>query len=301
MSELECAVAREFGLSQFRVLVVCRANHCRSPIAQQLLAYEAANRFGSGQWRIDSAGTDIPGAWPLHEHAATVLGERLPSVAPHRSVQLTAPRIADTDLVLTASRAAPQRGGHHTALGGRTDLHAAAVRQALRRGGTVHRGGPGRGGSGTGQQGEAGPIVAAAGARRAGRSRRPDGSRPSPSSGNAPTGCRSRSTRSCGHFERMRADSGRRPPVELPISVPSTHIWGPISASRCFEPGGRCAALSDQPGHPPVGQLLAAGLAGRAVLEGPVGERHLGDDVAAHRARQARSGRAPAGRCASPP
>ena len=92
-------------MSQFRVLVVCRANHCRSPIAQQLLAHEAAGLFGTDDWRIDSAGTDIPGPWPLHEYAEAVLGERLPSVAPHRSVQLTAPRIADTDLVLTASRA----------------------------------------------------------------------------------------------------------------------------------------------------------------------------------------------------
>src|SRR6478735_11587316 len=40
--------------------------------------------------------------------------------------------------------------------------------------------------------------------------------------------------------------------------------------------------LLEQPGHPSVGQLLAAGLAGRAVLQGRVGEGDLGDGVAAH-------------------
>ena len=59
--------------------------------------------------------------------------------------------------------------------------------------------------------------------------------------------------------------------------------------------------LLEQPGHPPVGERLAAGLAGRAVLQERVGERHLAHHVAAHRARRARCARAPPGCSSSRP
>lgn len=95
-------------MSHFRVLVVCTANHCRSPMAQQLLRRAAAARFGDGAWQVDSAGTNIPGPWPLHEYAAAVLATRLPTVAAHTSQQLSAAQIAGADLILTASRR--QRG-----------------------------------------------------------------------------------------------------------------------------------------------------------------------------------------------
>lgn len=92
----------------FRVLVVCTANHCRSPIGQQLLARAADDRFGDGAWLVDSAGTNIPGPWPIHEHAATVLAQRLGEVTPHTSQPLSAAVIGAADLILTASRR--QRG-----------------------------------------------------------------------------------------------------------------------------------------------------------------------------------------------
>ncbi len=92
----------------FRILVVCTANHCRSPMGQQLLRHSAAGRFGDGAWQIESAGTDVPGAWPMHEHAASVLAGRLPRVQPHTSQPLSGRVIVDADLVLTASRR--QRG-----------------------------------------------------------------------------------------------------------------------------------------------------------------------------------------------
>jgi protein-tyrosine phosphatase len=92
-------------MSAFRVLMVCTANHCRSPIAQQLLAHDAAARFGPDRaWLVDSAGTDVRAPWPLHEHARAVLAERLPEVAPHHSADLTPAAISSADLVLTASR-----------------------------------------------------------------------------------------------------------------------------------------------------------------------------------------------------
>lgn len=91
-------------MTGFRVLMVCTANHCRSPMAEQLLRDAAARRFGDGGWTVDSAGTQIPGPWPLHEHAATVLAARLPTVRPHTSQPLSTATVTAADLILTASR-----------------------------------------------------------------------------------------------------------------------------------------------------------------------------------------------------
>lgn len=93
---------------EFRVLVVCTANHCRSPMGQQLLQFAAATRFGENAWRVDSAGTNIPGPWPLNELAVAVLAARLPRVEPHTSRPLSTEGIWSADLILTASRR--QRG-----------------------------------------------------------------------------------------------------------------------------------------------------------------------------------------------
>jgi len=89
----------------FRVLFVCTANHCRSPIAEQLFRYAAAQKFGTPDaWAVESAGTDIPGRWPLHEYAAGVLAERIPVVAEHFSTSLDVATVKGADLVLTATR-----------------------------------------------------------------------------------------------------------------------------------------------------------------------------------------------------
>lgn len=77
-------------------------------MAQQMLDHAATGRFGEGHWAVDSAGTNIPGPWPLHEHAATVLARRLGGVAPHTSQPLSSAVIGESNLILTASRR--QRG-----------------------------------------------------------------------------------------------------------------------------------------------------------------------------------------------
>jgi protein-tyrosine phosphatase len=77
-------------------------------MAQQLLQHQTERRFGPGAWEIDSAGTDIPGPWPLHRHAAAVLSARLGQVRPHVSRPLSGALIGAADLVLTSSRR--QRG-----------------------------------------------------------------------------------------------------------------------------------------------------------------------------------------------
>ncbi len=92
-------------MTAFRVLFVCTANHCRSPIAEQLLDFATGQRFAEhGGWVVESAGTDIPGPWPLHPSATTVLAERIPAVAEHYSRQLKPAMIQQADLVLTATR-----------------------------------------------------------------------------------------------------------------------------------------------------------------------------------------------------
>lgn len=92
-------------MAAFRVLIVCTANHCRSPIAEQLLVSAATRRFTEpDQWVVESAGTDIPGPWPLHPSAAAVLAARIPEVTEHFSHQLKPTMIQRADLVLTATR-----------------------------------------------------------------------------------------------------------------------------------------------------------------------------------------------------
>lgn len=92
-------------MTDFRVLVVCTANHCRSPIAEQLLICATDEKFGvRNEWRVESAGTDIPGPWPLHPSAAAVLAERIPVAPEHFSRQLKPSMIQQADLVLTATR-----------------------------------------------------------------------------------------------------------------------------------------------------------------------------------------------------
>lgn len=92
-------------MTSFRVLMVCTANHCRSPIAQQLLHHDSVAKFGpAGAWQVDSAGTDVRAPWPMHDHARTVLEERISEVGPHHSTDLIAEAVRDADLVLTAAR-----------------------------------------------------------------------------------------------------------------------------------------------------------------------------------------------------
>lgn len=92
-------------MSTFRVLMVCTANYCRSPIAEQLLAAATRARFGAGNtWAIESAGTDASVSRELHEFSAQVLEERGVFVPGHRSRELSESMIGGADLILTAAR-----------------------------------------------------------------------------------------------------------------------------------------------------------------------------------------------------
>lgn len=90
--------------ASIRVLFVCTANLCRSPMAELLLRDAVAGRPDRDRWSIGSAGTRTRGGRPVHPSAAAVLAEYgIDSGAfVSRSLTRTVPR--DHDLVLTATR-----------------------------------------------------------------------------------------------------------------------------------------------------------------------------------------------------
>jgi len=86
-----------------RILVVCTANVCRSPMGEALLRHHCAVRQVDAV--ISSAGTNVPGL-PVDPQAVKLLIEMGLDIATHRPRQLTRALI-DTDgrdLVLTMTR-----------------------------------------------------------------------------------------------------------------------------------------------------------------------------------------------------
>lgn len=91
----------------FRVLMVCTANMCRSPMAQHLLRHAVAQRSGAGMglgWEVQSAGTHVLPGMAMHPIAREILAERGLPVAAQPSVQATPSMIEDVDLILTSTR-----------------------------------------------------------------------------------------------------------------------------------------------------------------------------------------------------
>lgn len=85
---------------KFRVLIVCSANHCRSPLAEFFL--RAAIRESTQGWSIASAGTQARDGVPMHELATELLAERGIDSDWWSSQRLTGSLVATADLVLTA-------------------------------------------------------------------------------------------------------------------------------------------------------------------------------------------------------
>lgn len=91
----------------FRVLVVCTANRCRSPIAEHVLRSEFAQLCGSAQadWSIQSVGIRAEPGLPIHPRAAAALRKRAGiDASAFRSRRINKEAIASADLILTASR-----------------------------------------------------------------------------------------------------------------------------------------------------------------------------------------------------
>ena len=86
--------------SAFAVLTVCSGNICRSPLAEQLLRGRLDRRF-----TIHSAGTIADDGPPMDETAAEMSRRYGGSPEGHRTQSLRAGLIAQSHLVLTATRA----------------------------------------------------------------------------------------------------------------------------------------------------------------------------------------------------
>jgi protein-tyrosine phosphatase len=85
------------------VLVICTANRCRSPLAEQLLG--RALREQALGWVVQSAGTDVRGNELTDPAVLTVLAERGIHASPWQARPLVRDLIDESELVLTAERA----------------------------------------------------------------------------------------------------------------------------------------------------------------------------------------------------
>lgn len=90
------------GGDQLRLLVVCTANQCRSPMAEALLRQLAGER--RAPLAVSSAGL-LPGGRPMVPDARAALGGCPIDMSGHRSRQLSAGLVAGADLVVGLARA----------------------------------------------------------------------------------------------------------------------------------------------------------------------------------------------------
>lgn len=85
----------------FTVLLVCRANHCRSPMAEFLLRGQLEQR-GLG-WAVSSTGTHARSGLPMHPSVARLLARRGFDTADWTSRAMEVDSVEGADLVLTAA------------------------------------------------------------------------------------------------------------------------------------------------------------------------------------------------------
>jgi len=91
---------------RFRILVVCTANICRSPMIERMFRHGLVERLGADATRFEvtSAGTWGHDGPSMHEFSAQVLGERGIDASDFAPRVLVAEMVEQSDLVLTAAR-----------------------------------------------------------------------------------------------------------------------------------------------------------------------------------------------------
>lgn len=83
------------------ILIVCTANQCRSPVAEEILRRQLAAHDGSRSWRIESAGTWATPARPAHAQMAKIAAEAGLDLSEHRARNVEELSLTDYDLILT--------------------------------------------------------------------------------------------------------------------------------------------------------------------------------------------------------
>lgn len=86
-----------------RILFVCTANICRSPVAEYYLR-RLAERFGPASLEVASTGTHAVAGLPADEIAARLARERGCDLTPHRSKPMLAHDVSTADLIVVMER-----------------------------------------------------------------------------------------------------------------------------------------------------------------------------------------------------
>lgn len=87
-----------------RVVFVCTANICRSPMAEGLLNHhwnDRENNQGQGQLKVTSMGVQMIDLQPASEHAVAVCAENGLDISAHRSRALHPEELREAHLILT--------------------------------------------------------------------------------------------------------------------------------------------------------------------------------------------------------
>ena len=83
-----------------RILVICTANICRSPVAAALLRDRLRQR-GLTDWTVGSAGTWAMAARPASRYSVEVMGRHGYNIADHRAAMVDESQLREADLALT--------------------------------------------------------------------------------------------------------------------------------------------------------------------------------------------------------
>ncbi|MBX3048629.1 MAG: hypothetical protein KF885_05580 [Anaerolineales bacterium] len=93
-----------------RILLICTANICRSPMAEGFLKELAVSKSFASNWHIESAGTWGQPGLPAAAGSLNAMQARNINISQHRSRIVSAALIAEADLILT------MESGHKEAL-----------------------------------------------------------------------------------------------------------------------------------------------------------------------------------------
>ena len=83
-----------------RILVICTANICRSPVAAALLRDRLRQRGLTG-WTVGSAGTWAMVSRPASRYSVEVMGRHGYNITDHRATMVEESHLRDADLALT--------------------------------------------------------------------------------------------------------------------------------------------------------------------------------------------------------